>query len=90
MARAERHASRRALLYAALLVLHTAVTARALMDKSYLELFAFAFQGWPAGQIFSDLTVSITLVSSPVALSRSRRSETYTSRCPRCRRTPRR
>lgn len=44
MPRAERHVSRRALLYAALLVLHTAVTARALMDKSYLELFAFAFQ----------------------------------------------
>lgn len=56
--------SKRAVLYIVLLGVHSAITARALMDKSYLELFAFAFQGWPQFQIFSDLTASITLVSS--------------------------
>lgn len=40
--------SKRAVLYMVLLGVHSAITARALADKSYLELFAFAFQGWPA------------------------------------------
>ncbi len=40
------------------------MTIRALMEDSYLELFAFAFRSWQAGQIFSDLTVSLVLVTS--------------------------
>jgi Terpene cyclase DEP1 len=47
-----------------LLAAHSAITVRAMLESSYLDLFKFAFEGWPARQIFSDLTVSLLLVTS--------------------------
>jgi hypothetical protein len=55
---------KRTLLLATLFAVHAAITVRALMDRSYLGLFAFAFEGWPARQIFSDLTVGMLLITS--------------------------
>ena len=52
------------LLLVVLLLVHGAVTARAMFDTSYLDLYAFAFSDWPARQIFSDLTVSILLITA--------------------------
>lgn len=52
------------LLLGVLLAAHGAITLRALMDHSYLELYAFAFSGWPQFQIFSDLTVGMVLFTS--------------------------
>lgn len=49
-------------LLVALFLMHALITARASVDHTYLELFAFAFSSWPARQVFSDLTVAMTLV----------------------------
>jgi hypothetical protein len=55
---------KKTLLVAALLLVHAAVTARTLLDHGYFELVAFPFTSWPAGQVFSDLCVSLLLVTS--------------------------
>ena len=54
---------KKVLFVVALFVVHAAVTARALLEMSYVELYRFAFVGWPARQIFSDLTVGMLLIT---------------------------
>lgn len=55
---------RKTVLLCVLFAVHGAVTLRAMQEMGYAQLFAFAFSTWPAAQIFSDLTVSILLVTS--------------------------
>ena len=54
---------RRALL-GLLFLVHAAISARAMLDTSYVDLFKFAFSDWPARQIFSDLTVCMLIITS--------------------------
>ena len=56
--------SKKSLLFTILLLIHGAVTCRALLDLGYVDLFRFAFSSWPAAQIFSDLSVGMVLVTS--------------------------
>lgn len=50
-------------LVVALGIVHTVVTAAALFEEGYFAIFRIAFTDLAAGQIFSDLAVSLVLIS---------------------------
>ncbi len=51
--------SKLALLWAALLLFHGAVSLPALWEVGYLGLFEHALATWPARQVFSDLAMAL-------------------------------
>ncbi len=61
---------------AALLVVHTAVSVRALRDHDFFWLFRFAVADWPQGQIFSDLTCMRLVVTSWMVVDARRSGRT--------------
>ena len=47
-----------------MLVFHTVISVRALMDFGFFDLFRFAYKDWASAQLFSDLTMCLVLLSS--------------------------
>lgn len=55
--------NRRLTLWLVLLAVHTVITVLSLWETSYLAIFQQAMANWTSGQVLSDLTVSLIIIS---------------------------
>jgi hypothetical protein len=56
--------NRRIALVLVLLAVHSVVSVLAIAEVGYVQLFRDAFTQWSTGQIFSDLSCSLLLISA--------------------------